>query len=54
MTEDLSVDIDEGLVEKYRELIVEGHAEDCLWRKRGCTGTLLGTVFLPTAWMLTM
>ncbi|KAF2690010.1 zf-C3HC-domain-containing protein [Lentithecium fluviatile CBS 122367] len=36
MSEDLSVDIDESLVDKYNALIVDGHHEDCLWRKRGC------------------
>jgi hypothetical protein len=38
MTEDTKVDVDEGLVEKYRDLIIDGHYEDCLWRKRGCSG----------------
>jgi hypothetical protein len=38
MSEDLAVDIDEGLVEKYYELILDGHHEDCLWRKAGCKG----------------
>ena len=38
MSEDLAFDIDETLVEKYKELIVEGHSDDCLWRKRGCQG----------------
>ncbi|EDU44921.1 c3hc zinc finger domain-containing protein [Pyrenophora tritici-repentis] len=36
MSEDLAFDIDEALVAKYKELIVEGHADDCLWKKRGC------------------
>ncbi|EUC43739.1 hypothetical protein COCMIDRAFT_100040 [Bipolaris oryzae ATCC 44560] len=36
MSEDLTVEIDNALVERYKELIIEGHAEDCLWRKRGC------------------
>lgn len=26
----------EALVTKYEELIVEGHEEACLWKKRGC------------------
>jgi hypothetical protein len=38
MTEDLGADVDARLVEKFRELIQTGHAEDCLWRKRGCHG----------------
>ena len=29
---------EDALVEKYVELIVTSHAEDCLWRKRGCDG----------------
>lgn len=29
---------EEALVNKYVELIVESHGEDCLWRKRGCDG----------------
>ncbi|KAF2274705.1 zf-C3HC-domain-containing protein [Westerdykella ornata] len=36
MTEDMIDDVDEGLIQKFGELIVEGHYEDCLWRKRGC------------------
>ncbi|KAH7083022.1 C3HC zinc finger-like-domain-containing protein [Paraphoma chrysanthemicola] len=36
MSEDLAADVDDKLVEKFRELIERGHAEDCLWRKRGC------------------
>jgi hypothetical protein len=41
LTEDLTEDADEALVERYRELIVDGHYEDCLWRKRGCAGMCL-------------
>ena len=29
----------EQLVEKYSEMIVTGHDEGCLWRRRGCDGT---------------
>jgi hypothetical protein len=29
-------ELEQALVEKYRELIVEAHSEDCLWRKAGC------------------
>ncbi|KAF2020892.1 zf-C3HC-domain-containing protein [Aaosphaeria arxii CBS 175.79] len=36
MSEDMSVEIDDGLVEKYRERIVDGHHDECLWRKAGC------------------
>ncbi|KAF2642624.1 zf-C3HC-domain-containing protein [Massarina eburnea CBS 473.64] len=36
-TEDVTAKFDEGLVEKYRQLIVDGHHEDCLWRRRGCS-----------------
>jgi hypothetical protein len=38
MSEDLTADVDDKLVERFRELIEKGHAEDCLWRKRGCQG----------------
>ncbi|KAB5566851.1 C3HC zinc finger-like-domain-containing protein [Coniochaeta sp. 2T2.1] len=34
-------EIEEGLVKKYVELIVESHSEDCLWRKHGCDDSLL-------------
>ncbi|KAF2116141.1 C3HC zinc finger-like-domain-containing protein [Lophiotrema nucula] len=36
MSEDLAVEIDDTLVERYQDLIVDGHAEECLWRKAGC------------------
>ncbi|KAJ4371330.1 hypothetical protein N0V83_004547 [Neocucurbitaria cava] len=36
MSEDLAVDVEDALVENYRELIATGHSEECLWRKRGC------------------
>lgn len=29
---------EDALVDKYVELIVESHNEDCLWRQRGCDG----------------
>lgn len=38
MSEDLATEVDESLVERYQELIVEGHREDCLWKRRGCQG----------------
>lgn len=44
LTEDVDEDVDEMLVEKYRELIVDGHYEDCLWRKRGCAGMCSGSL----------
>ncbi len=34
----IASEIAESVVDKYAELIVEAHAEDCLWRKRGCDG----------------
>ena len=30
--------IEDALVDKYAELIVTSHEENCLWRKRGCDG----------------
>jgi hypothetical protein len=38
MSEDLTIDIDDALVDRYKEFIVEGHSDDCLWRKRACQG----------------
>jgi hypothetical protein len=32
--------LENALVDKYVELIVTSHDEDCLWRKRGCDGKL--------------
>ncbi|KAI1486520.1 C3HC zinc finger-like-domain-containing protein [Biscogniauxia mediterranea] len=34
-------DVEQALVKKFAELIIEAHQEDCLWRKRGCDDTLL-------------
>jgi hypothetical protein len=31
-------EIEDALVQKYVELIVTSHQDDCLWRKRGCDG----------------
>jgi len=41
MSEDLSAEVDEKLVERFVELIEKGHANDCLWRKRGCQGKIM-------------
>jgi hypothetical protein len=30
--------LEDALVEKYVELIITSHEENCLWRKRGCDG----------------
>jgi hypothetical protein len=46
MSEDLAVDVDLALVDKYREFMVDAHREDCLWKKRGCSGRPRGPVFL--------
>lgn len=43
MSEDLTADIDKALVQKYQELVVEAHHEDCLWRRRGCQGKFEAT-----------
>ncbi|CAD0115171.1 unnamed protein product [Aureobasidium uvarum] len=34
--DDNQEDLERALVDKYKELIVEGHSDDCLWRKAGC------------------
>lgn len=31
-------DVEEALKDKYAELVVTAHQEDCLWRRRGCEG----------------
>ena len=36
-------DIEEALIDKYAELIVAAHQEECLWRRRGCEGKTLTT-----------
>jgi len=38
-------EIEEALVDKYVEMMVTEHLEDCLWRKLGCDGTLSDIVF---------
>lgn len=37
----IASDIEDALVQKYVELIVTSHGEECLWRKRGCDDALL-------------
>ncbi|KAG7286047.1 hypothetical protein NEMBOFW57_008346 [Staphylotrichum longicolle] len=37
----IASEIAESVVDKYVELIVEAHAEDCLWRRKGCDDSLL-------------
>lgn len=32
--------IEDALVDKYAELIITSHSEDCLWRKRGCDDSI--------------
>jgi hypothetical protein len=34
-------DIEEAMVKKFAELIIEAHQDDCLWRKQGCDGEFL-------------
>ncbi|KAH7135479.1 C3HC zinc finger-like-domain-containing protein [Dendryphion nanum] len=36
MSEDMAEEVDDGLVAKYQEKIVDGHHEECLWKKAGC------------------
>ncbi|KAF2994385.1 hypothetical protein E8E13_002313 [Curvularia kusanoi] len=36
MSEDLAYDVEPSLVERYAALIIDGHTQDCLWRKAGC------------------
>lgn len=39
-SDDWRKDAQEQLVEMYSDTIVSGHEESCLWRSRGCDGTL--------------
>ncbi|KAI0120626.1 C3HC zinc finger-like-domain-containing protein [Xylariales sp. AK1849] len=34
-------DMEEALVKRFSELIVDAHQDDCLWRKQGCDDSLL-------------
>ncbi|KAL2755572.1 hypothetical protein ACRALDRAFT_1071172 [Sodiomyces alcalophilus JCM 7366] len=38
---ELTPEVEEALKDKYAELIVSAHQEDCLWRRRGCDDSLL-------------
>jgi len=31
-------DVEEGFAKRFSELIIDGHDEDCLWRRHGCDG----------------
>jgi len=35
-SEDMEIGVEEELVERYKEMIVTGHGEGCLWRRAGC------------------
>ncbi|KAK3998292.1 putative mRNA export factor rsm1 [Cladorrhinum sp. PSN332] len=37
----IASEIEEGVVRRYAELVVESHRGDCLWRKKGCDDSLL-------------
>ncbi|KAK2592017.1 hypothetical protein QQS21_010288 [Conoideocrella luteorostrata] len=41
----VSSEIAEALIDKYADLIVSSHQQDCLWRKRGCDDLLLRISF---------
>ncbi|KAG6034545.1 hypothetical protein E4U41_006505 [Claviceps citrina] len=43
-----SSEIAAALVEKYADLVISSHQQDCLWRKRGCDDTLLRLSFSNT------
>ncbi|KAI0876719.1 zf-C3HC-domain-containing protein [Hypoxylon argillaceum] len=34
-------DVEQALAKRFSELIIEGHEEDCLWRRLGCDDSLL-------------
>ncbi|KAL1841642.1 hypothetical protein VTJ49DRAFT_6748 [Mycothermus thermophilus] len=37
----IASEIAESVIGRYRELVVEGHGEECLWRRKGCDDSLL-------------
>jgi hypothetical protein len=39
-------DMEQDFVNRYEKLIIDGHTQDCLWRKAGCKGKYLVTVSL--------
>jgi len=39
--DDWNARVTEQLADRYIDLIVTGHDEFCLWRKRGCDGKLV-------------
>ncbi|KAK4549323.1 hypothetical protein LTR36_006320 [Oleoguttula mirabilis] len=43
--------MEDALVERYRALVVDGHADTCLWRKAGCKDDISRLqVVRPTVW----
>jgi hypothetical protein len=50
----IASEIAESVVNNYVELIVEAHAEDCLWRKKGCEGKTLPALLSPGIRALTI
>lgn len=43
-------EVEEALVDKYAELIITAHQEDCLWKRRGCEGTMANPFGCGNAW----
>lgn len=39
--DDWNASVTEQLVERYVDMLVSGHDEYCLWRRRGCDGELV-------------
>ena len=44
---------EQGLVEKYGTLIIEGHGESCLWRQAGCKDDIYRLPVVRSAWWQT-
>ncbi|KAI9151976.1 zinc finger domain-containing protein [Paramyrothecium foliicola] len=40
----VSSEIESALVDKYSQLIIDSHREDCLWRRQGCDASTKATV----------
>lgn len=49
--EDEEKALEQAIVERYKDLIVRGHAENCLWRRTGCKDDIYRLQLIrPTIW----
>ncbi|KAM7204951.1 zf-C3HC domain containing protein, partial [Naviculisporaceae sp. PSN 640] len=48
----IASEIAQSVVDMYKDMIVTSHAEDCLWRRRGCDDSLLRLPLPNSKWAL--